>query len=82
MAISGDIRRHWAILGDIRRYWVILGDIGRYWAILGNIVILSNIGYIIWVLAWDTMITVPTEYHCIPLFKTMYYPLSINMFTS
>ena len=66
MAISGDIRRHWAILGDIGRYWVIL----------------SNIGYIIWVLAWDTKITVPTEYHCIPLFKTMYYPLSINMFTS
>ena len=73
MAISGDLRRHWAILGDIGRYWAILGDIGRYWAILSDI---------IWVLAWDTMITIPTEYHCIPLFKTMYYPLSINMFTS
>ena len=79
----GDIGRYWAILekifkihGDFRRHWAILGDIGRYW------VILSNIGYIIWVLAWDTMITVSTEYHCIPLFKTMYYPFSINMFTS
>ena len=27
MAISGDIRRHWAILGDIGRYWAILSDI-------------------------------------------------------
>ena len=76
MAISGDIGRHWAILGDIRRYYI-----GRYWAILSDIKQM-NIGYIIWVLAWDTMITVPTEYHCIPLFKTMCYPLSINMFTS
>ena len=33
----------------------------------------------VWVLAWNTMITVPTEYHSISLLKTMYYPLSINM---
>ena len=62
MAISGNIRRHWAILGDIGRYWAIMSDIKL------------NRSYYM-VLAWDTMITIPTEYHCIPLFK-------INMFTS
>ena len=30
MAISGDIRRHWAILGDIGQYWAILSDIKQY----------------------------------------------------
>ena len=30
MALSGDIRRQWAILDDIRRYWAILSDINQY----------------------------------------------------
>ena len=37
MAISGNIRRHWAILDDIGRDWAILGNIGRYWVILSDI---------------------------------------------
>ena len=58
-----------AILGNTGRYWAILSDINQYR--------LYYLG-----IRWDRMITVPTEYHCIALFKTMYYPLSMNMFTS
>ena len=56
MGISGDIRQHWMILGDIGRYWAILSDIKQYRLYYMGISII-----------WDTMITVPTECHCVPL---------------
>ena len=60
---------------------MILGNIGRYWAILSDIK-QYRLYYLGISMGYNDYNGIPTEYHCIPLVKTMYYPLSINMFTS